>query len=70
MRLLVFKVFVFAIINVLLLYAHILLFQSSFPFSSWASLACHGAALLFFPYEKAFKMNPKKNKPKQKPKLK
>ena len=46
---------VFALFNFFAFWFHIILFQSPFPFSSWASIIIHIILLIIFPYKKCFK---------------
>jgi len=54
MRLLILWVLLFLAANCGLCLVHIALFQSSFPFSAWASLALHVIGLIAFPYTRVF----------------
>lgn len=45
----------FAVFNFLAFVGHILLFQSTWPFSSWISILAHIVILIIFPYKKLFK---------------
>ncbi len=47
----------FAAANFMAIWGHIILFQSSWPFSSWVSFSLHVVGLLYFPYKKVFLTN-------------
>jgi hypothetical protein len=54
MRLLILWALLFVAANYGLTLVHIALFQSSWPFAAWASIALHILGLLFFPYARVF----------------
>lgn len=45
----------FALLNFLGFWAHVILFQSKWPFLSWISIIAHVVVLIIFPYTKVFK---------------
>lgn len=47
-------IFLFVVINLLLVLGHIAAFQSNMPKSSWLTMSIHAVLLILFPYKKVF----------------